>query len=126
MKVSKIVAAIGGAALAGLGVAMALTNPSQDTYEAYALEKLTMYLKDEACTQAPSLFGNALQRQCKTLVDTSRPQIQQIISKTTHRQNFLFFSIYQTNLVIGPFLPAYQFETLGVFQNFYIYQAHQQ
>jgi hypothetical protein len=126
MKVLKIVAAIGGAALAGLGVAMALTNPSQESYEAYALEKLTAYLKDEACLQAPSVFGNVLQRQCKTLVDTGRPQIQQLISQTTQRKNFLFFSIYQTNLGIGTFLPSYHFETLGVFQNFYIYQAQQQ
>jgi hypothetical protein len=126
MKVLKIVAAIGGAAMAVLGVAMALTNPSQDTYEAYAVEQLTTYLKEEACMQVPSVFGNVLQRQCKTFVDTGRPKIQQIIAQTTQRQNFIFFSIYRTNLAIGPVLPVYHFETLGVFQNFYIYQAEQQ
>jgi hypothetical protein len=126
MKVLKIVAAIGGAAMVVLGVAMALTNPSQDTYEAYAVEQLTTYLKEEACMEVPSVFGNVLQRQCKTFVDTGRPQIQQIIAQTTQRQNFIFFSIYRTNLAIGPVLPVYHFETVGVFQNFYIYQAEQQ
>ncbi|MBD0344086.1 MAG: DUF4359 domain-containing protein [Coleofasciculus sp. Co-bin14] len=126
MKVLKIVAAIGGAAMVVLGVAMALTNPSQDTYEAYAVEQLTTYLKEEACMEVPSVFGNVLQRQCKTFVDTGRPKIQQIIAQTTQRQNFIFFSIYRTNLTIGPVLPVYHFETLGVFQNFYIYQAEQQ
>jgi hypothetical protein len=125
MKVLKIVAAIGGAAMVVLGAAMALTNPSQDTYEAYAVEQLTTYLKEEACMEVPSVFGNVLQRQCKTFVDTGRPQIQQIIAQTTQRQNFIFFSIYRTNLAIGPVLPVYHFETLGVFQNFYVYQAEQ-
>ena len=62
MKALQIVATIGGTALVGLGVSMALTNPSQDTYEAYAVEQLTTYLKDEACLQTLSFFGNLLQR----------------------------------------------------------------
>lgn len=117
---------MGGVALVGLGSAMALTNPGRDTYEQYAVEQLTTYLKSEACTQVPKVFGVFLQRQCKSLVDTGRPQIQQIISETTQRQNFIFFSIYRTNLEIGPFLPAYHFETLGIFEKFYIYQAEEQ
>ena len=123
MKVLQIVTAIGGVAVLGLGAAMAVTNPDRDAYEEYAVEKLTTYLKDDACPQAPKVFGDLLQRQCKTLVDTGRPQIQQIISKTTQQQNFIFFSIYRTNLEIGPILPVYHFETVGVFQKFYIYQA---
>ena len=127
MKALQIVATIGGTALVGLGVSMALTNPSQDTYEAYAVEQLTTYLKDQGCKQAPKAFGgDFLQRQCKSLVDTGRPQIEKIISQTTQRQNFVLFSIYRTNLEIGPFLPVYHFETLGVFQKFYIYQADKQ
>ncbi len=105
---------------------MALTNPNQATYEEYATEQLTTYLKDEACTQAPKVFSNFLQRQCKSLLDTGRPQIQLIISKATQRQNFILFSIYRTNLDIGPYLPAYHFETVGAFQNFYVYQATEQ
>jgi len=123
MKVLQIVTAIGGAALVGLGAAMTVTNPDQDAYEEYAVETLTTYLKDEACPQAPKVFGDLVQRHCKTVVDTGRPKIQQIISQTTQQQNFIFFSIYRTNLEIGPILPVYHFETVGVFQKFYIYQA---
>jgi len=125
MKVRQVVTAIGGVALAGLGVVMALTNPSREVYEQYAVETLTTYLKNDACRKAPSVFGNVLQRQCKTLVDTGRPQIEQIITRSTQRYNFVFFSIYRTDLEVGPFLPAYQFDTLGVFQNFYIYRAEE-
>jgi hypothetical protein len=122
----KAVASIGGVALVGLGASMVLTNPGQDTYETYAVEQLTTYLKDDACMKAPSAFGNLLQRQCKSLVDTGRPQIEEIISQTTQRQNFVLFSIYQTTLDVGPFLPAYHFDTVGVFQNFFVYQADEQ
>lgn len=104
---------------------MALTNPGKDAYQQYAVETLTTYLKDEACMQAPSIFGNVLRNQCKSLVDTGRPQIEQIITQSTQQYNFIFFSIYRTNLEIGAFLPAYQFHTLGVFQKFYIYQAEE-
>lgn len=125
MKVLQVITAVGGIALVGLGSVMALTNPGREDYEEYAVETLTTYLKEEACPQAPTVagLGNLLQRQCKTLVDTGRPQIQQIISQTTQQQNFLFFTIYRTDLNIGPILPAYHFETVGVFQKFYIYQA---
>lgn len=125
MKVLQVIAAIGGVALVGLGSVMALTNPGRDDYEEFAVEKLTTYLKDDACPQAPTVpgIGDLLQRQCKTLVDTGRPQIQQIISQTTQTQNFLFFTIYRTDLKITPILPVYHFETVGVFQKFYIYQA---
>jgi len=127
MKALQVITAIAGVALVGLGASMALTNPGQDAYEEYAIEQLTTYLKDEGCKQAPKAFGgDFLQHQCKTLVDTGRPKIEQIISQTTQRQNFILFSIYRTNLEIGPFLPVYHFESLGVFQKFYIYYADQQ
>ena len=125
MKFLQVVAAIGGVALVGLGVSMALTNPAKESYQEYAVETLSTYLKDEGCMQAPSVFGNVLRSQCKSLVDTGRPQIEQIITQSTQQYNFIFFSVYRTNLEIGPFLPAYQFDTLGVFQNFYIYRAEE-
>ena len=126
MNVLRVVTAIGGTVLTALGVTMALTNPSPDIYEEYAVEQLSTYLKNEGCTQVPVIWGNSLKRQCKTLVDKNRPQIEQLVSQTTQRQNFIVFSIYRTNLEVGSFLPVYRFETLGVFQKFYIYKAGRQ
>ncbi len=126
MNVLRVVTAIGGTVLTALGVTMALTNPSPDSYEDYAVEQLTTYLKNEGCTQVPVILGNSLRRQCTTLVDKNRPQIEQLVARTTQRQNFLVFSIYRTNLEVGSFLPVYHFETLGVFQKFYIYKAGKQ
>lgn len=126
MKTLKIITYIGAVAIAGLGVLMATTNPSQNNYEKFAVQKLTDYLKKDVCQKAPNVFENFLQRNCSILVDSSRPQMQQIIAQTTQKQNFLFFSIYRTDLSINPFIPTYHFETVGVFQNFYIYAAEKQ
>ncbi|HEY9598177.1 MAG TPA: DUF4359 domain-containing protein [Cyanophyceae cyanobacterium] len=126
MKPLKIVTGIGGAALVVLGGWMALTNPRQEIYEQYAVKQLTTYLKNEVCEQAPGTLDNLLKRQCSILVDAGRPQIEHIISEKTQRLNFIFFSIYQTDLEIGPFLPAYHFETVAAFQKFYTYKAEKQ
>ena len=126
MKSLKIITYIGAVAIAGLGVVMATTNPSQANYEKFAVQQLTEYLKKDVCQKAPKVFGDFLQRNCSVLVDSSRPQMQQIIAQTTQKQNFLFFSIYRTDLSINPFIPTYHFETVGVFQNFYIYAAEEQ
>ena len=132
MKSLKIITALGGTALVVLGVGLAWTNPGKESYEEYAVEKLSTYLKDEVCTQTPKQleFLNPdpefLKRQCQSLVDTGRPQIQQIIEQQTERQNWVIFSIYRTDINISPLLPAYHFETVGVLQQFLTYQAQQQ
>ncbi|PSP03815.1 MAG: hypothetical protein BRC54_11875 [Cyanobacteria bacterium SW_7_48_12] len=105
---------------------MVLTNPGREAYESYAVEQLTSYLKESVCPEASQELGEFLQRQCSTLVDVGRPQIQQIISETTERQNLIFFSIYRTNLSVGSFSRAYKFETVGAFQTFFTYEAQQQ
>ena len=126
MKGLQVLTAIAGVAFAGLGAAMAVTNPSQDAYEEYALGRLTVYIKDNVCTQAPKAFDNFLQRQCTSLVDTGRPELRRMISENTHRHNFIFFSVYQTDLSINSFLPAYHVETVGAFQHLYMYRAQKE
>ncbi len=125
MNGSKLVFSIGGIVLTGLGVAMALTNPGQNAYEQYASQTLNDYLKKNVCTQFSSGLSQFLQSQCYFLVDTARPQLTQIITHNTKRQNFIIFSLYQTDLFISSALPNYQVKTVGVFQNFYIYEAEQ-
>lgn len=123
MSGSKLIFSTGGIVLAGLGVAMALTNPGQNAYEHYASQTLNDYLKENVCTQFPSGLSQFLESQCYFLVDTARPQLSQIIARNTKRQNFIVFSLYQTDLFIPSALPNYQVKTVGVFQNFYTYEA---
>ena len=126
MKGLQIITTIAGITLAGVGVAMALTNPSQEEYEEFALQQLTVYIKDNVCEKAPENFDNFLKRQCSLLIETGSPQFKQLISETTQRQNFIFFSIYRTDLSVSSFLPSYHFESVGAFDNVYIYQAEKQ
>lgn len=125
MKIITIVSYAAVTALAVLGLAMAKTNPSQDEYEEYATTQLADYLKKDVCAKAPSMFENLLRRNCGVLVDTSRPQMQQIISQKTQRRDFLIFSVYHTELKVNSFLPAYEFETVGAFDTFYTYMAEE-
>ncbi len=113
----------GGLLLAGSGVLMAIGNPGQIDYEDYATDSLSLYLKQEVCPQAPVEFGGFIQSYCKTLVDSGQPQIQQIIAHTTTQQNYFLFSIYETTLALPDPLPTYEFQTIGVMQQFYTYQA---
>ena len=126
MKRLKTITYIGAAALATLGVAMATSNPGQLAYEEYAVRQLSGYLKSDVCTKAPKILEGLLQRNCAVLVDSGRPQIRQLVSASTQRQNFLFFSVYSTNLSVNPLVPSYHFETVAAFQNFYTYMAEKQ
>jgi hypothetical protein len=125
MKLVKIVRISLGGILLALAGAMVLSNPSPRDYERYATETLSVYLKDKVCSQAKAApeWRSLLRGSCKTLVETSRPQIKQVVAVNTTRQNFLLFSIYQTDLALPEPLPSYQFATLGLFQNFLTYRA---
>ncbi len=112
---------IGGSLLVTFIGCMILTNPGQSDYEDYASEKLVFYLKDKICLEKGiSLF---LQRYCHTLVDTSRKQLGQFLSQKTQRHNYVFFSIYKTDLLFPAPIPRYQFETIGILENFYTYES---
>ncbi|HEY9849273.1 MAG TPA: DUF4359 domain-containing protein [Leptolyngbyaceae cyanobacterium] len=126
MKSLNILKTVAIVALAGLGISMMASNPSQSEYEEYALAQLTDYLKNNVCKDVSKSLGKFALRQCTILVDTGRPRLKRIIADNTYQQNFIFFSIYKTDLTINPLVPSYHFETVGAFQNFYIYQAEKQ
>jgi hypothetical protein len=123
MKVGQQFLWVGGVVLMGLGGLMVVSNPGSLAYEQYATERLTFYLKDEGCSQLTENLGGLGQGYCQSLVDTGRPQIQQIVAQQTKRQNYLLFSIYQTELLLPSPAPSYRFETIGIFQSFHVYQA---
>ncbi|MEH2362840.1 DUF4359 domain-containing protein [Nostoc sp.] len=127
MKPLTIIAYTGAAAgLAVLGVAMAKTNPSQVEYEEYAVQRLTKYLKTDVCKKTTNIIENLIRFNCDKLVDSANPQIQEIITRTTERQNYIIFSIYRTDLKINSWIPSYKFETVAAFDQFYTYTAEQQ
>ena len=123
MNILHLLKVIGGVSLIGLGTGMVLTNPGQRDYESYATDTLSTYLKQEVCSQSSGGLASFLSSHCKTLVDTGKPHIKQVIANKTIRQNYLLFSIGETELFLPSPVPNYEFETIGVFQQFYTYQA---
>lgn len=125
IRLMQLLGAVTSVALACLGSVMAMTNPGQGEYEHYATDALTSYLKQSVCTKTAGDLKAALSSGCKTLVDTGRPNLHYIISQTTTRQNYVLFSIYETDFAFNSSstLPSYQFGTVGIFQKFYTYEA---
>ena len=132
MKSLKIALTLLVAAIAGLGVSMAVTNPGPEEYEAYATKQLTRYLRQEGdslCEQVevPEFLTDLVGDQCPELLNSvlknNQGELQALISRGTQRQNFGVLSIYRTNLEISTVLPRYEVETVGVFRRFYIYRA---
>ncbi|PSF32277.1 hypothetical protein C7H19_21780 [Aphanothece hegewaldii CCALA 016] len=125
MKFSHLLSTCTGITLTSFGVVMVMTNPGQVAYEQYAAGRLTTYLKEDLCLQIKENgeLKGVLRTQCKNLVDTGRPQLEQVITLATKRQNFVLFSIYQTELELPSPVPSYQFDTIAILQNFYTYQA---
>ena len=123
MKVLQIIRIAGAASFIGLGIVMILTNPGKHAYEKYAAKTLTGYLKQEVCLQSSGVLESFLSKHCKTLVDIGKSNINKVISNKTVRQNYLLFSIYETELLLPPPIANYEFETIGILQKFYTYQA---
>lgn len=123
MKPVTIILGSAAVGLAAFGVAMATTNPSQAEYEEYATQRLTEYVKEDFCGKTTNFLENLIKSQCDNLVDQASPQIQQILSRSTEKQNFVIFTVYTTELQLSSLIPGYKFETLGALNKFYTYTA---
>ena len=126
IKPSMTIICAGIVGLGVLGVFMINTNPSQPQYEQYASLKLTEYLKANICNKYPNLLQSIIKFDCEYLLKKANPYIKDLISTTTQRQNYVLFSMYRTNLKLSSLLPAYAFESVGAFENFYTYKAEKQ
>ena len=96
-------------------IVLMCTNPSEQEYEEFATEQLVIYAKENLCSANSSYLEEAVKSQvCKSMVDTGRVKIPNIIKETTSKRNYLLFSVYETDLLL------YEFQTLGFFHSFYI------
>jgi len=114
---------VGGIILLSIGAIALFTNPGEDKYKKYANATIQTKLKDEVCNQGGKDLGEWLEGQCHILITTASPYLSEVINQQTKRQNFLLFSIYQADLSLPSPLSQYRLSTMGIFGNFYIYQA---
>ncbi len=115
------IGAIGGVVLAAVAGGMIMTNPDEASYEAFATEALINYAGENLCPKVPFLG----RMQCESLLKTNQAEIKKIVARGTQRHNFIFFSIYTTELSVTSLLPSYEFGTVGAFNQFYVYKAKQ-
>ncbi len=95
------------------------TNPGRAKYEQYAAKALNSYLKERVCQDLTEVLTSP----CNILVELARPQLKLEIANKTQRKNYLLFSIYETDLSLPSTFPDYHFETVGILDYFYTYQA---
>ena len=126
MKMVNLTAGVVGAVFLVGAATLALTNPKQEAFEEFAVQRL----REDACKKAPL----GLASQCPKFVDDNQAEVKKVITRNTDRQDFLLFSFYQTDLSVRaivpdlaflPGMPTYHFETVGLFGKFYIYDAKQ-
>lgn len=125
MKFLSILACTGVVSACVLGVVMAKSNPDGVSYEEYASKRLTLYLKENGCGDAKNSLEKILEVNCDRLIDEATPTIRGVLGANTERYDFVVFSFYRTNLKFSKWLPGYQFETVGAFNNFFTYSAKQ-
>jgi hypothetical protein len=126
MKLLNAIIPVGALGIAILGFLMVKTNPEENKYEDYAVQRLSKYLKDDVCRKTPKFLESLIKVNCSQLIDSANPHIREMIVASSERQNYVFFSIYQTEMKLDSFVPSYKFETLGVFDRFYTYVAEKQ
>lgn len=115
----------------GVGIAAAVTNPTEAEYHQYAAAQLGDYLETNICTQTPETLG--LRDRCQELATSNQGELEKLVAENTEHQDYVVFSVYQTNLSInsllppylsiGGLLPAYHFETLAAFDKLYTYKV---
>lgn len=128
MKTWQVTAGVAGVTTGIVGLGLALTNPGPELYNEYAVEELITYVRENVCQDLPAQLRQ-FSEQCRSLsgtfLDTARPQLQSILEANTQRENYLLFSIYRTRLGFPPVVPNYEFETVGILNQFFVYQMEE-
>ncbi|MBD2175438.1 DUF4359 domain-containing protein [Pseudanabaena sp. FACHB-1998] len=100
---------IGAAVVVGV---MAITNPSKERYVTYATEQFAETGKTSIC--AGDNIPIAAQQSCKFVISQGKGVIKSIVENSTKQQNFVLFSLYETDL------PNQKITTIAAFGNFFM------
>ena len=108
------------AAAAGVAVvALAVTNPGTDDFEAFAGDQLVRAASRELCGSGSlPLIARLVIQDCPQLVASQRKVLGQMAAASSRRYNAGLFSIYTTELggqtlLPGLTIPRYRAVTLG-------------
>ncbi len=110
---------IGSVGVVAMGTMMAITNPSRNAYNSHVANQASSYLQKNVCSQTQNYFGNWLQQECHDLVAQGKPSIKQLVNLSTQRDNYLFFSVYETEVSVMESLPSYETKKIGFLGQFW-------
>jgi hypothetical protein len=99
---------------AAIAVVMAVTNPSKERYIEYATEQFSEAGKSSIC--AGDNIPIAAQQSCKFVVSQGKGVIKALVENSTKQQNFVVFSLYETDT------PNKKVTTIAAFGNFYMFK----
>lgn len=121
----KLTPLISGLIVLGIAGGMVATNPNRESYQNYAATEMNTRLKKEVCSD---LSGDFVKSQCESFLDMTKERMRGIVANSTQRQNYFLFSIYETEFNFSPIpkVKSYQFTTVGVFNNFWTFEAKEQ
>lgn len=125
MKPLTMLICVSAASISIIGSILTQTNPNQNKYEEYALDKVTTYLKTDVCNKTPSFLEKLITVNCEEMLQSAMPHLKELITTTTNRQDYLIFSIYRTEIKLDSVIPGYKFETVGALNQFYTFNAEQ-
>jgi hypothetical protein len=101
----------------GVGMVLALTNPKQEDYTAFATQTVSRFLIRDLCRandRTPKLFDTLIKDGCQVFMQQGETEIQAFVAHNTDRQDFVLFSLYTTEFPIRPL------RVLGIFNQFFL------
>jgi hypothetical protein len=108
---------VGYAAIFGLSIVLAATNPKQTIYTEFATQTVSRLLIQDLCRvndRTPKLFDTMIKDGCQAFMQQGKTEIRAFIAHNTERQDFLLFSLYTTEFPIRPL------RVLGIFNHFFL------
>ena len=121
------------AAAAGVAVvALAVTNPGTDDFEAFAGDQLVRAASRELCGSGSlPLIARLVIQDCPQLVASQRKVLGQLAAASSRRYNAGLFSVYTTELggqtlLPGLTIPRYRAVTLGGAGQFLVVQSSEE
>ncbi|WP_103670128.1 DUF4359 domain-containing protein [Pseudanabaena sp. BC1403] len=92
---------------------MAVSNPSKERYIDYATEQFSETGKTSICAGDMPI---AAQQSCKFVISQGKGVIKSVVENSTKQQNFVIFSLYETDM------PNKKYTTIAAFGNFIMFK----
>lgn len=94
-------------AVIGLGGVLMILNPSMEDYANFSTRSSLTHFQEEVCQKKIPLIPDRFEEECLRVTQSPevKEKVRQLMIKSSIRQNYLFFSLYTTNVDIADLMP---------------------